>query len=244
MNKKNVFWIIVLLLAAAAIIVNALDIIPKISLLTIVLAVVLAYILIQGTVELNWYKIFIPIALLLSLFADRIGNDIVDKLTPGPAILASVLLAIAFSMIFKKKHKEPSVTIGFNGEQAAKAAEGARVENYEDGEIVNVKNSFGAVNKYVNTDSFRQAYVNNSMGAVNMYLDNAILARGGAKIDINNSFGAVNLYIPATWNTIVYSEASFGTVKDYREENHADPSMPEVHINAESNFGEITIHYN
>lgn len=239
-RAKKIGWAVVLLILAAAVVINALNLLPEISVIGIAVLAFVAWLFITGILRVKWLQIFISAALLpyVTLRAGLIPSgeayDVIDQLTPWPLLIAAVLLGVAFNIIFHKK----SFHCDVNFDRSKVAAE----EYSEDGEKVSFSNSFGASIKYVNSNGMRIAKIDNSFGESNVYFNNVILSKDGATIDIDNSFGQVNVYLPNTWRVNVKRDSAFGSVKENGISN-ADMDAPLVNVIADVSFGEIDIFY-
>lgn len=240
--KKKIGWAIILILIAAIVIMNALGIMENVAWTWIIVLALLAYWMIRKLIKLDWeFLIPLSIAPWACIKADLIPTDTavyeyLDQLTPWPLLIAGVLLAIAFNIIFKKS--SVSFRVRHNGKEV-----NGRMESFEDGESVTLDNCFGDTSKYVNSNNMRKATIDNAFGQATVYFDNAILDPSGATITIDNSFGQTNVYLPATWRTEIKRETAFGYVKEHGMGN-ADADAPLVFITADNSFGEIDIFHN
>lgn len=234
MKKKSVFWGIALILVAVYLIVSRLGLMPDVPFFTMLFTVIFAGLLIDGLVNRNIYEILLPAALLLCIYDEPLG---ITRITPWPILAAALLCSIGLNLIFKdfwRKRKNNAVY----GNQYVND----RVDNSEDGAYVQVRNTFGGISKYVNTNYFSKAEISNTFGQCNVYFNNAVMANGSAEIHVSNSFGELNLFFPRTWRVDIKRSSAFGEVKE-RNTGNSDMDAPFVNLDAECNFGEINIYY-
>lgn len=231
MNKKNLFWGIVLILLAAYLIVERVGLIPKLPILTILLTVIFVYMIIRGIMKWDFFEIFLPAALIGCLYDKELH---ITEITPWILLLAALLVSAGLTLIFKNTKKKT--------EWKNYAFANSHIDNSQDGSYVQVHNSFNGTSKYVNSNFFAKADVNNTFGQCNVFFNNAVIANGNAIINVKNSFGEVNLYLPGTWRVDVKRDCAFGDVKMYGEGNH-DMDAPFVQILADCNFGQINIYF-
>lgn len=232
MKKKSVFWGSIFILLAIYLIISKLDLIPKLPIFSILITVVLLYIIAMGIRQLNFAEIFIPLALIGCQYDEFLH---IEQITPWALILASVLLAIGFDMIFKSSKKKNLYT------KAIVATNQATSES--DGSEVHIESSFSGDSKYINSPNLVKAEIENSFGQCNVYFDNACLAAKPCPVYVENSFGETNLYFPHTWRVSVNPDCAFGDVKMHGMGNH-DMDAPYVEVHAEVAFGTINVYFN
>ena len=230
MKKTNIVAGLVLILLAVYLVLNESGMLPGISWFRIFLTLFMAYLAIRSIPKLNFFGIILPICVLGCMYDTELG---IEAITPWTLLLAGVLLSGGLRLLFKRrKQVEFVMNMDMNGKNVIE----------DDGEVINVSNHFKSVSKYVNTDSFRTAHIENNFGSCNVYFNNAVMTVGKAEIELENSFGDMNVYLPKTWRVELISDESFGHIKVMGTGN-ADMDAPFVNINADSNFGNITIFF-
>lgn len=232
MKKKSIFWGIIFILLAVYLIVNSMDLFPKLPVFSILITLVLVYIMVMGIRKLNFTEILIPLALIGWQYDDYLG---ITELTPWPLLGAAILLAIGLDMIFRNVRKEKRIEghVVFNG----------RIDSSVDGSVININSTFAGNNKYINSDHFSTANIDTSFGQCNVYFDNAIMDNNHCVINVDNSFGETNLYLPHTWRVSIDRDCAFGDVKIHGVGSN-DMDAPFAQVNADVAFGEINIYFN
>ena len=231
-KSKNIFWGLIFILLAVCVVLNHLELIPGgIPFIRIAIAALLAYVAVKGIMKLEFFEFFVPLALIITIFEDEIEELTsinIDKITPWTILLAAVLLSIGCSMIFRNSRKNICY----------KSLSGA-FENSNGRTIL--ENNFNGVTKYI-TGEIENVRIENNFGKSVVYFDNAIISKKVAEIFVENNFGATELYIPKNWRAEVRHSAAFGNVKVNGQPNN-DMDAPLIILNAEANFGEISIYY-
>jgi len=101
MKDKKMYWAIYLVIAAAIILLNALDVFPeRLNLLSLIVAVLMGGVVVASLINLNFYGVFIPLSVIGILFAEELR---ITAITPVPIIVIAILLSVAMQIFFKKK---------------------------------------------------------------------------------------------------------------------------------------------
>ena len=233
MKSKKVFWGIVILLAAAAMIVLA--VFPGIALIgvpiwKIVLAVLLVYWLIDnlifGDSLREHFSIFLQLGLLAVLFRSEIaalvGANTEDNfLHPGLVMGGAVLLTIAVALIF-------------DGKSIVKTSHTAPAPQQSYG------NSFGSKVNYLDFAAHTSFTVSNSFGETVVYCQNVDAADPTVPIYINvsNKFGETEIHVPADVTVSNEVRCSLGGVN--ARPNQSDGGRMLI-VNGSNAFGEVQI---
>lgn len=245
-SKKNVFWGILFLLAAGALIVDRLGFFGEaFSFWELIVSAFFAALAVSGLLKKNWGTALFSLA-FLAIVNDELLQ--IEQLTPWPVLGAALLGTIGFNMLFPKRDKKKAFTINMNVPGLMDGDGESGREDYsetvdENGETaVNCDLSFASAAKYLQCENLSEVNLNTSFGKLEVYLQDSPLL-SGKKIHVNasTSFGSVELYVPKTWNIICMPASSFGSVREYGE---PDPDgANEMTINADTSFGSINIHY-
>lgn len=232
MKKKEVFWGLLFILAAVLIIMNHFGFFEGIGMYEIVATVILSGIIIKSILNINFWGILFPLAVICIIFADQWN---ITDFTPWPALLSALLFSLGLSMIFKR----PSLWVYHYHHHHHMHR--SNIINEQDSNDINISTSFGASMKYVNSDNFEKANISCSFGDVKVYFDNVIISSGKADIYLDVSFGNAELYIPKTWKVINNVQVFLG---DMGEKNRSDNSdSPVVTIHGNISFGNAKILY-
>jgi predicted membrane protein len=232
MKRKEVFWGLLLIIAAVLIILNQFGFFAGISMFELVVTVFLAGIIIKSIQWFNFWGILFPLAFLGIIYADELK---ITDFTPWPILVTALLLSIGLSLIFKKGH------FGWTYHSDAGSSFGSSVINDQDDKVVNCTTSFGENIKYVNTDQFERANIKCSFGETKVYFDNAKIPSGKADIYLDVSFGEAVLYIPRTWKVVNDIHVFLGDADN--RNNNVGAEAPVVTIHGNVSFGDAKIIY-
>ena len=97
MKKDNVFWGVLLLLAAFYIIINNLGFMPDVNVVRLGLAVICVVVFFKSLARLEFGGMLFSLAVLAILFDSQLG---ITALTPWPVLIAALLGSIGLNMIF------------------------------------------------------------------------------------------------------------------------------------------------
>lgn len=97
MKKDNVFWGVVLILAAVYIIINSFGFMPDVSVVRLGVAVICGVVFFKSLAGLEFGGMLFSLAILLILFDDQLG---ITEITPWPVLMAALLGSIGLNMIF------------------------------------------------------------------------------------------------------------------------------------------------
>lgn len=229
MRKKDIFWGLIFILAAVFVVLNQFGYIKGIGLFDIAVTVILAGILIKNILQLNFYGIFFPVALILIIYDEQLK---ITKFTPWPALLTALLLSIGFSLIFKHPRKHHIVFYNDLNHDP----------EIEDKNTVYCSTLFGDCIKYVNSSDFKNASIKTTFGDVKIYFDKALVPSKRAEIYLNVNFGDVNLYLPRNWKILNDTHNFLGdmNISDGYEYNE---SSVEISLTGNIFFGNVNIIY-
>ncbi|GHU63803.1 membrane protein [Clostridia bacterium] len=241
---SRVFWGILFLVAATAVILNQLGAIGdiKLGLGTVVLGVILLVVLVSSIVNVFWFGIFFSLGFAFWLFRDELaaasGSAQIADMTGWGILGIALLLSIGFTLLFHKRKPcaDGRPASAFTGEHFE-----SRVSEADGDEVID-RIHFSSKIRYINTEDFKKAVIDCSFGAVKLFFDNAHIAGGKAVIELNLSFSAAELYIPKNWR-LVDNLHRRGT--GIEEKNHSilNDDSPIVALSGSSSFSGITIIY-
>lgn len=229
-RRSNVAIGVLFILAAVLILSNQFGFMHGISAINLVATVILAVIIGKSISRLNFFGIFIPAALIGTIYADKWGAT---QFTPWPALLTAILLSIGCSMVFKKK--PDWLTLGYRSHDYKK------IEDTQNGNVIYSRTTFGEVIRYINSENFEQAHLVCSFGSAKFYFDQALIPSGHAEIIVENSLGEIELFLPKEWNVKANVHVSLG---EFKEKNRNKPEeFPVVYIKGNCSLGEVSITY-
>ena len=235
-STRSVFWGILLLLGAAALVVGRLGYLEGIGVWTILFSMCLAGFLVDGLVKRSFGEMLFAVAFLIIVNDKLLG---LEAITPWPVLGAALLGTIGLNLLFprfRKKGKHMNVTInGRDYDGKTPVFE----ENWE-GDRVSYENAFGEAVKYV-AGQFSHVDASNSFGSMHVYFTDAQPRNGSASIHLETAFGSMVLYVPASWRVVLSTENAFGST---RERGQCNPQGTTVlYVNGEVSFGSLQIRY-
>lgn len=234
MKNSKIFWGIFFILAAIYVVISKIGILPDIGVFSVVLAVFMLWMFIEGVRNVNFFGILFSIAFVCIIYDEQLG---ITSLTPWTVLGAALLGSIGLTMIFKDRKKKWKI----DGEWEMKKGLYGFGEEQCGGEHVRCDNNFGSAIRYINSDNFCNAHLENNFGTLTVYFDNAIIQGSAAYVEVENNFGETNLYIPKEWDVQNCLERAFGSVSEKGRPERTSKSV--LYIKGEANFGVINIYY-
>lgn len=227
MNRfRKVFWGIMFLVGALALLVIKLGYLEGIGFWSILFTLALIGILVDGILSKGYGKILFSLAFLVIIYDEFLG---LEAITPWPVLGAALLGTIGLNILFPH--------VGWKSWKSGKFSD----ETVLDGDTISFTNSFGESVKYLNGQEISRVHVKNSFGEMNVYFDGAILKNGVVEVYVDNSFGETVLYIPKGWDVVNEMRASFG---DVSEQGIRTPDgSGRIRIRGKVGFGECDIRY-
>lgn len=243
-DRKNVFWGILFLLGACAVIAGQLGFLEGIGFWSILFSLVLAAVLIRGIIRRSWGMILFSIA-FLCIVNDRLLG--IEKLTPWPVLGAALLGTIGLNLLFPKRNWKNAGghRIGMkNNQPCSVEASSSKYETQveeDGGESVRCEVNFHSTVKYLSSTALEYARLENSFGSLTVYFTDCILWQHQADVKVDISFAAAELYIPSSWHVICNVSSSFGSINEH---GSSSPASEEVlTITGDVSFGSLEIHY-
>ena len=228
--SKKVFWGVLFLLAAVAVIAGGMGLLEGFSFWTVLFSVGLIGFLVEGIFHRNCWSILFSLAFLAILYDEQLG---IQAVTPWPVLGAALLGSIGLSILFPNaKWKKTATSSSF-----CQDVNGSPL----DGELVRYEVSFGEAVKYITSRELADAHLECSFGSLSVYFDNATLKNGEAQVHAECSFGSMVLYVPSDWKVVINVSNSFAGVT---EKGHCNPNGTDtLYIHGEASFGGIEIRY-
>ena len=253
-GTSRLFWGIIFILAALAIVLNLLGVFGGVQLgfWTVIFSIVLLVILISSIINVFWFGIFFSLGFGFLLYKDALAAALdssqIADINGWVVIGIALLLSIGFSILFRKKDPNKFVyvfnggNIGGNGTIGGNSEHFESVVNQADGSEISDRVSFSSKIRYINSENFKRAYIDCSFGAIQFYFDNAHITDGKAEIHLELSFSGAELYIPKHWRLIDDLNRSATGIE---EKNRSQPTAdsPVVTLTGSSKFSGIEIVY-
>lgn len=199
MKKNDIFMGCVFILCAVLIVLNAYDLFFHVSLWTVLLTVFLAVILMKSLVKVNFFGIFMSIAVLCILYDDILH---IEKLTPFPILIIGVLLSRGFELLFLEKTLKSETVI-------------PNEINEDENIFINVK--FNGCTKYIYSKNLKTITCRSKFSGVKVFFENADLALESAEMLLDFSFGGLEIYVPKNWNVVNNVDIIFGGLNESGE---------------------------
>lgn len=235
--SKRLFWGILLVLAAAALVLNKLGYLGNLmnlfSVWDIFLTVFFLVTLFEGFMKGRISEILFSIAFLVNIHDELLG---LEAITPWTTLGAACLGSIGLKMLFPKAGRKHKGKIIVNGEVLEKGI----CEESKTGNAIKYESAFHSSVKYV-AEEFDTVEVESVFSSTQIYFSDAKPIGGIANVDVESVFGNVILYIPEDWNVSIKKENVCGSVTEKGQCNSNGENR--LHVSAEAVFGNITIKY-
>ena len=212
MKKDNIFWGVLLLLAAVYILAHSLGFTPDISIIRIVIGVICVMAFVKSAFRMEFGGMLFSLAILLIMFEHVLG---IEAITPWPVLWAALFGTIGLNMIFGSKAN------AYRGRQMHRKQEKISNETFEqntsDVEVDNVVISglFNGCKKNINSNQFKKAIVDCKFCGMEVNMDNAMIQSGTAIISLNVHFSGVEFYIPSNWKVVNNTDCTFGSLDEH-----------------------------
>lgn len=222
-TKKNTAWRILwglfFLIAAAGVILSALNIITfGFSIGWVLLCALLAAISIASLIKFNWFCTFMSAAGILTILICQTDYLPLETNVIFPIWCTATLLSIGFSILFHRNNQYRLV----NHIECGSHNEYEQIINSEDNSEIAVDVNLGSTIKYVNTDDFKYALLKCNLGSIKAYFDNAVIKGDSATIEIRGSLSGIELYIPKNWTIANSVNATLSGVEEHNNRRNFD----------------------
>lgn len=204
MNKiktGNIFWGVLLILAAVYIIINNFGFAPDVNVVKLVIAILCVITFFKSLYGLEFGGILFSLAILAILFDDELG---ITAITPWPVLIAALLGSIGLGMIF-----------GNNTRSHRKRKSGVNESSVSGDEIV-INGMFNGYKKNISSDHFTKANVGCKFCGMEISFDDVMIQDGSAVVDLELYFSGVEFYIPYSWKIVNNTDCVFGGFDEHR----------------------------
>lgn len=244
---KKVFWGIIFLLGALALLLGQLGYLGGLGFWSIFFSIVLVGILIEGILARSFGEILFSLAGLIIINDELLHLEAITPWTVlGVALLGTIGLNIIFPKRKKwKKWKTYKDSYWHKGWQGEMDRVGCHVEEDNEeilsGEDIHYEVSFGGAIKYVSGQGISKVFLECSFGNLEVYFNDAVLKDNRADAAVDCSFGNMELYVPSGWKVVINIDNSFGGVE---ESGYGDPNGDNVlYVKGDVSFGHMVIHH-
>lgn len=230
---NRVFWAIMLLLAAALILLDALGVkfgfLQEISAVRIVCGITLLYFVVRGIVRRSPSRIIFSLMLLFFLFERPIallcGIESGELINNWLVLLVAALVVLAVELL--------------RGKTAAVYVYNRSKEDDWEEEFEGEKNICGNFTKYIDCTQFTRETVSAALGHCEVFFQNTENYLSGGTLEVSNKFGAMEIYVPEEWRVEISVDNAYGTILVPRSAR--DGSEKVLSITGKNRFGKMEI---
>lgn len=232
---RKIFWGIMFIIGALALIVGKMGYLEGIGFWSILITIALIGIFVDGILQRSYGMVLFSLAFMIIVNDEFLG---MEAITPWPVLGAALLGTIGLNILFpgnrKKKYKEFRDKMNNQGCSLAR-------EDVLCGEEVSFINTFGESVKYLSGNEVSQVFLKNIFGELDIYFDNAILQNGEAHVFVENTFGETVLYVPSGWKVILNVDAIFGDTSERGRNSQTENNV--LRVEGKVVFGELEVRY-
>ena len=213
--SRSVFWGLVLILAAAALILDGVGFSfgIGITLWHVIGGVILLSWIVSECVKLRFHAIFFPLAFLFMLFegviASWLGREDPNMISNWTLLLAALLLTIGVGALTKRSG----------------GRENARLGNST---------------LYFDANDPGGCIVSDNVGNIHVYFINKEHYNGLGVVSVRNSVGKVTLHVPSEWNVVTECKDTLGSVNVPEREQVAGKSIT---VSVRDSVGSVTVEF-
>ena len=236
--SKNIFWGIICMLAAVALVVNKLGYLQGMGFWSILFSIILAGICIRGILKKKWGQILFSAAFFI-IINDQLLH--LESLTPWTILGVALLGTISLNLLFPSKKNRQNKTLHTSNKYTNDLEKNNELMIAEDGEHIHQDVVFGNSMKYIKSQDLSKVTSDCVFGQISIYLTETKLKNHQAKILMDVVFGNAHIYVPADWVVLTNVDTVFGDVSFHGagSTNGEDTLL----INGDVVFGELNIHY-
>lgn len=236
--KKRIFWGIVCVLGAVALVINKLGYLKEIGVWSILLSALLVGGFINGIIKKSWAKILFSAAFFV-IVNDQILH--LESLTPWTVLGVAFLGTLGLNMLCPMKHKGARRKWFKESKGISAWSEKDELLIAEDGEVVRQDVVFGNSVKYIKSKELSKIDTDCVFGDVSIYLTEAELKNHRAKICTDVVFGNAYIYVPTGWTVATNIDTVFGKVIFHG--NCAIEGEDKLLICGSAVFGDMVVYY-
>jgi predicted membrane protein len=232
MKKNNWFWGVFFVLAAVFVIASQVTSFTQLGFWSIAFTVLLAAVFIQSLVNLNFFGVFMSLALAYWVYMEPLHLYIIS---PWLLILAAILVSIGFHMMFRRQAKSKYIRNHHDGDYRT-------IEDIDDNNPL-VKVSFGSSSKYLHAAALKSGQFYCSCGALEVFFDQVQLDPAGAEIFVDCSLGEIKLFFPKNWNVVENMGKSLGSINLGSRPATPSAGAPQLILTGNVSLGSVEINY-
>jgi len=249
-NSGNMFWGVILLVLAALIILNQMNIFfITFRLWDIVLVVIGLKFLISTFVRGKLSNLPIAIALFYIVLRNQ---GLVTHVPIGTIAAVTALTSVGLGFLFPgqsrwRKYSYSSDNIHI-GDFSDSSSTWGKTKNSSADEISTDNNptvgiTFGSVSRYLYADALETVRLSCLFGGMEIYFDQVTLHEKGATVYLDCKFGGIDLFVPRHWNVVEQVDNTFGGTDIARRIEPLQEGAPTLTVVGDVSFGGVDIHY-
>ena len=227
--RGNWFWPTLIIGGGLLLLFKAFGIGEEFDAFRILGSLLLLGLAVASLLRFRFFMFLIPLALIVYLWRIQLGiADLDMKLL----LIASVLLSIGLSLVFRKKGPTAYCHHG-HGEWTQSE------EVLSEDELVTIVSDFGEYTKYIHAGNLKKVRISSSFASAKVFFDNCQISPEGLEINLNVHFAGIVLMIPKTWQ--ISSQASVFAAEISDMTPRATPVEQVVRLTGNVNFAEVKI---
>lgn len=255
MNKDNLFWGVVFLMAAIYILMRSVGMAPDVSIVRIIIGLLCITGFIKAAIDLEFGGMLFSLAILFIVFRRYIG---LESMSSWSILMAALFGTIGLNMLFGDhasayRNRKRAERYGEQFERQQEQYEGQMGENTDtsgasqgfydsnmQGEHIVLSGLFNGTKKNLQSANFKSALVDCTFCGMEVNMTGVNIPSGTAVITLDIHFAGVNFYIPADWNIVDQTGCTFGGVK---EQQATAPTVgPTIIFEGKITFGGVEIY--
>lgn len=203
-KKDNVFWGILLILAAVYIIINNFGFAADVNIMKLIVAILCVITFFKSIYSVEFGGMLFSLAILAILFDDELG---ITAITPWPVLVAALLGSIGLGMIFgnhgRRRRGKERIHSGVN-------------ESSVSGDEIVINGIFNGYKKNLSSEDFTRADVSCKFCGMEISFDDVMIQKGSAVVNLELYFSGVEFYIPYSWKVVNNTNCVFGGFDEHR----------------------------
>lgn len=223
---KNIFWGVVFLLGAAALILSRFGYLKGIGFWSILWNIILLGFLLNSIFKRKISRVLFAAAFLIIANDEALG---LEAITPWPVLGAALLGSIGLQMIFPK----------WSGHFVPCEEESWFSSAWHGDSRCFYECNFGEAVRYISGEvSAVSAECN--FGFMQLYFSDAKPVGGKISVDVETKFGTTVLYVPSSWKTAVDVETFCGDAAKGKGNPEGETVL---YVRGEVAFGSLVVRY-
>ncbi len=225
LSASKLFWGIILILAAALIVLDAIGtemgFLNGIPIFRSVIVLLLISVSVEELFKRDFGGFFFSLAIAFMIYEEQIARwlSLEDKniISNWLVLLVALLLTIGFSLLFSKR----TFTFTYNGSKAKHKVAGSYVTN-------------------IDCSAFDEMHINNELGSCEVHFSNVDSYTGNGVLTVYNELGSMKIYVPAEWTVTNRISNELGAVQVKGESLNGGKTLI---INGTNALGSVQIIY-